>query len=441
MKKIFVVFLVAAILAILPESGNSQSTYYPGFLEFNSIGGGARAAGMGGAFLGLSQGEMAYSWNPAGMIFAEKPSIGIQFLSRADKFSDQHYTESDSFNLLNSYAVDVKRSRFNLSHGGFSVPFEFLGRSWSVGGGYRNIYDMKFEFEGPGLFNSTDKFTQSNGIDAISLAFATPIITNVGLGITVNDYIRGSEANSYYGNSLLLYYSGNPYPDTVDIWINDNAHYSGVNFDIGLMAKISMFSGSVVLHTPYELKQKSKITESFMVPPTPLGLVFRVTETTDFPLGYSIGLAANPMEKLTVAVDYDSKPLSEVEISQNWEMLDLTDTTFSPEWRDISQIRIGAEYLMNTNFAEIPLRIGFRNNPSVERETLENTFFNITYGDQINTNIITFGTGLQFERAWMDLAYQFGSSSYNSTVNFGTEKIFEIQRDYSRLFISAGMFF
>jgi hypothetical protein len=117
------------------------------------------------------------------------------------------------------------------------------------------------------------------------------------------------------------------------------------------------------------------------------------------------------------------------------------------EWEDVNQFRIGAEYILDAGFANIPIRSGFRNEPSTGREFTGYTFddtdstWTEEFGDQISTNIITFGTGLHFDKIWFDLAYQFGSSSYNRIVDFTEPQEFEIKRDYSRLFISAGMYF
>ena len=96
---------------------------------------------------------------------------------------------------------------------------------------------------------------------------------------------------------------------------------------------------------------------------------------------------------------------------------------------------------MDAGFADIPVRAGFRNEPSVSKEIISWVYGVETEGDQIEANILTYGTGLHFEKIWFDVAYQMGSSSYYRASLYVTLEIFKIKRDYSRLFISAGMYF
>jgi hypothetical protein len=452
MKSSFILFLAAMMIAILQIPAFSQGITTPQYLEFNTLGGGARAAGMGGAFLGISEGEYAYAWNPAGMVFAKKPSIGLQFNSASDKFQFDHVSSSGFFRVYDINQAEAKRSHFNLDNSGFVVPFSFYERQWAVGGGFRNIQDMDFKFETPGLFNSMDQFSQKQGIDAISVGISGKITDNIGLGVTGNDYIRGGETNFYSGNSaIFIADNANPIPDTVDTWTNYIYDYSGVNFDLGLMAQFSMVKGSFVVHTPYNLKQEVKETYNLMIPPYPIGSVYRLTTTTNIPFSYSAGLSIKPFESLLLAADFDSRPMSKSEIKYDYEMLTIQDFTYDPQWQDLNQFRVGMEYTLNAGFADIPLRVGFRNNPSVEKrltainEALTDSGLvpQYVYGSQENTNILTFGSGLRFQKAWIDLAYQFGNSSYDFNFNwFVPEPLtFKEKRDYSRLFISAGMNF
>ncbi len=66
MKSSFVLLLAAIIvvmlsgLALAQYPGNHDN-YFQDYMAFNTMGGGARAAGMGGAFLGLSEGEYSFS--------------------------------------------------------------------------------------------------------------------------------------------------------------------------------------------------------------------------------------------------------------------------------------------------------------------------------------------------------------------------------------------
>jgi hypothetical protein len=460
MMKRSLALLIVLMIGILPATAFSQALIYQlgadtviynplGNVGFSNSGGGARAAGMGGAFMGVSEGEMTYSWNPAGLMFQEKRSIGLQFNSNNGKnksaWVDQYYNTNGLINA-NVQEVSFKNKHSNFDFSGFSVPFNFFDKSWAVGGGFRTVIDMTSEAEGVGLAGSRDIYTASGGIDAISLALAGKINDYLAIGLTANNYIRNDDENVFFGKAFSYIPNTGTQPDTVDVWVSQNTHYKGFNADIGLMGQYNMFKGGFVIHTPFDLKATDRRTSTFMIPPSPRGTIDRITYTSSIPMGFTIGVSAKPMEKLLVALDFDSRPMSSAEIDVNYESSLISDIKVDPKWEDLNQFRIGAEYKFKTEFAEIPVRFGFRNNPSVYKELTSeilqaDSSVIRAYGDKLNTNIISFGSGLQFEKAWIDIAYQFGSSSYNTTINYGTEKIIEQKIDYSRLLISAGMNF
>ena len=55
----------------------------------NPVGSGARAIGMGGAFIGVADDATAASWNPAGLIQLERPELSVvgAYTSRREEFS------------------------------------------------------------------------------------------------------------------------------------------------------------------------------------------------------------------------------------------------------------------------------------------------------------------------------------------------------------------
>ena len=49
------------------------------YLDWNFLGSGARARGMGGAFLGISDDADAASWNPAGLIYNDGLLMSLNY--------------------------------------------------------------------------------------------------------------------------------------------------------------------------------------------------------------------------------------------------------------------------------------------------------------------------------------------------------------------------
>ncbi len=379
------------------------------------------------------------------MIYAEKPAIGLQLNSAADKFNTGYSRYSLLTNQVEISGVEIKRNHSSLGFSGVVVPFTFMDRQWAAGGGFRNVQDLTFKFDVPG--NLGDNFVENEGIDAVSVGISGKVNENLSIGVVANDYIRGGESSRTYAKSYDYRIPGNTYSDTVDLDYNFNSHYSGVNFDLGLAGQFNMFKGGVVVHTPYDLKQTVKRTLLIAIPPTPIGTVDRYTEKISIPFSFSFGVAAKPIDKLTVAFDFDSRPMSSSSITVDYEMLSIQDLNIDPKWENLNQFRIGAEYMVSAGFASIPLRVGFRNNPLTAKEVISYTLSDsgvvsdTKYGNQINTNIISFGSGLHFQKAWIDLSYQFGNSKYNTVITSSTETTIENKFDYSQLLVSAGMNF
>ena len=184
MKRVYLVLLVTLFLVSMSLSAYAQFIGYPQYYDFSNNGGGARAAGMGNAYMGISDDEMAYSWNPAGMIFVDKAKLGVQFQSKADRFDMPYNLAIDSLGDIISRDTRISRNHFNLNFTGFAIPFNFINRDWYVGGGYRNLYDMKLKYDAPGKYPGTmNSWTSNGGMDAISFALAGKIIEGFGIGV------------------------------------------------------------------------------------------------------------------------------------------------------------------------------------------------------------------------------------------------------------------
>lgn len=503
MKKLQRMIIIMALLALSSSLAYGQlAGFGSGYLIFNSPGGGARAAGMGGAFIALAEGEMAYSWNPAAMIYTDKTKFGIDFLSRSDKnqdvWTDFRYWDLGN-PLIEQYETDF--SHTSLNYGGFSAPFSLDSDSdirvlvvaalplsiipmvfspsedleLAVGGGYRQVFDMTAEYRFPGFDNSRNTYKQDRGLDAVTLGVAAKISEGVGFGWNMNAYVRGSEYNRISGErqNISQFVIDNRSDSIVAAWDQLKSTFSGFNMDFGLSADYNFVKAGAVINTPYNLYQRSLLTQRIVIPPEPIGTVDRVKYTYNIPLSASFGLAFVPRENVSLAFDYSYKPMSKVDRKTDWEQTAYSrfDTTVSLQWEDLNQYRIGAEYVINAGFGKIPLRAGMRNEPLVASElelvNLDILFrndslwadYNTTRGKQVSTNIFTFGTGLALERIWFDIGYQFGSSSYTGDVVYTYTDVVdpvndpnppaveirsdnnEYKLDYSRLYLSVGMYF
>ena len=79
MRKIIRFYFAASVFLIWALSVNPAHPQVAQELRFsgspNPVGAGARALGMGGAFIGVADDATAASWNPGGLIQLETPEV------------------------------------------------------------------------------------------------------------------------------------------------------------------------------------------------------------------------------------------------------------------------------------------------------------------------------------------------------------------------------
>ena len=75
----FAAFLAVGLIALFAVPAGAQGTNGNTFQNWNFLGGGARARGMGGAYLGISDDAYAVTWNPAGLVYNEGVLLALNY--------------------------------------------------------------------------------------------------------------------------------------------------------------------------------------------------------------------------------------------------------------------------------------------------------------------------------------------------------------------------
>lgn len=449
-----VVFVLLSFGLSIAQVADNQYRGFPslGYLDYNSSGFGARSRAMGGVYMASNNEGFNSFLNPACMVYTDKSVMSVEVLNSQDEYKDKHlYRElylgfedtlitEDPVAYITYHVMDGAHTR--LIQAGAVTPFTYFDRDWWFGGGFHTVYDLHVEFDTQVSPSLREIFKVKKGIDALNMSLAAKPIENVGLGVNMNYYIRGYESNIYFSNARQ----------------RDKSNFSGVNFDIGAVADYEMFRLGLVVRTAYTLTQKSVYFHSggVNVYGDDVGLLDRITVKSKFPMTYGGGLSVFPMENLMLAVDIDLRPYSKVKLDIDNQHLDWMDfSELDPQWEDLTQFRIGAEYIFDAGFADVPVRAGFHILPSLKTnesyhidtvrvdDMLEFETQTISEGDQIKTNIYSFGSGLKFDKIWFDVAYEFGSSEHNNTISIyhGYTLDEPLEYKYSRLYFSVGMLF
>jgi long-subunit fatty acid transport protein len=369
--------------------------------SINPVGSGARAIGMGGAFIGVADDATAASWNPGGLIQLERPEVSIvgTWFQRTEDVDSSNHPEASGEQTV---------SGNDLNYLSAAYPFNLFHRNMIVSLNYQNLYDFTRHWEFPVSYRdpmlTTTQQVESNqegSFAALGLAYGLQISPTVSAGLTLNfwdDWLGSGEWQHDITISGSGTYNGIPF----ESYYHREDHYTidGVNVNLGVLWNITAkWNFGAVVKTPFEADLKHQTQEQAETPP---GLIPDVPipeyQNLNMPLSYGIGLAYRFSDHLTGSLDM---------YRTEWEDFYFTDTagqkispiTGKPEGESnvdpTHQVRAGLEYLHLKNQFIIPVRGGVFYDPA-PAEGSPDQFFGFSLG-----------SGIARGRVVFDLAYQF----------------------------------
>ena len=340
--------------------------------NFNFIGSGARARGMGGAFIGVADDATAISWNPAGLATLERPEASV-----VSSYSMDKYTAKATFSSA-LLAASSFEEQFDQSHPAFNFasaayPLVVAERNVVLAVAYQRLIDFYYKTE-----SDTTDYEEKGGVDAISAGIGVQVTPEVSLGASVN--IWTGHYDEKYTDKVT---PANSYDEkNVD-------KFSGVNFNIGLMGHFEKAKIGAVMKTPLTLKDKYSWAGT------------DYTDKIKFPMIFGFGVSYMPNENLTLAADYEIRQFSKLKIYD-----DISGTEEQVEdIEDVNQFRVGLEYLVIQDFGVLPVRLGFRTNPWLERGLKD---------EKVTGLVFTGGLGVIVGNICFDAAYELGLAETKS---------------------------
>jgi len=355
-------------------------------MNFNLMGSGARALGMGGAFIAMSDDASAITWNPAGLTQLIKPEVGIMGgfkMETATLNGDEWYSNSHSTIDFASLVMPISTGFSNLV----------------LAAAYHNMIDVYWDYSYADT--SIDSITiisskVSGAYSAITPAIAIDL-PMIAMGVATDIWFKGptSEYKYYYEASDT---------NTWDYTRTKNYEVMGVGVVLGGL--ITPPGGFIKIGATMRLPFQMKYNTEYNVHAIGTGMYTNFDTTyvdsaiLHWPMMLGFGVALN-FSSLTFSIDYEMRKYSNMEVEQN-------GTTYNNDLPDCNQFRVGLEYLLSLGPIVIPFRIGFMTDPR--------TYFNTdsfgNEGDQVIGKYITFGTGLLLPNINLDFSMQIGPSSY-----------------------------
>lgn len=394
------------LLVLIPASAFAQQIEMSSSL--NPVGSGARAVGMGGAFIGVADDATAASWNPAGLVQLEKPEMSVvySYFGRSQSYSSAIHPEIGSTNEMDAGGIN---------YASIAYPFELFKRNMIVSLNYQRLYDMNkdvnfnYTWDDVNGYDRNDdiSFKQQGHLYALSPAMAVQISPAFYLGATLNFWGDYPGNNGWQSTQTSTKSGNSPSGAIIIKEMREKAvSFEGVNAHIGFLWNFyERLTLGGVYKTPFnaKLSSENRETASWSLPDTnyffeadPVHTSERLT--MQMPASYGLGLAYRHSDKWTLSLDVYRTDWSEFILKDSHGNRTNPITTKSVSegrLKDTTQVRAGTEYLFIKDKYVIPVRFGLFYDPEPQTGHLDDY-----YG-------FSLGTGYARGKFAFDLAYQY----------------------------------
>lgn len=348
------------------------------------VGSGARALGQS-AFIAVADDATAASWNPAGLIYLEKPEASLVGAWKA--------STSDLSSLDNSRLYEEGRwSRGEINFMSYAHPMEVGNTDVVISINYHQVYDLELELDWVEPGKERVEAGSKGAIAAYSLAggLSVPSYPKITIGASFN----------WYGQSLLNDYTRQAKKrvwslvDSDWLAITETLDdFRGYNFTFGLLWDIyerqeNLLTLGFVCHTPFTAKVDRRVVEAR--PLVPQGVPVPVDPLEmDFPLSLGAGANYRLSDRLSAALDLEWK---------DWSKWKYTGSTASAP-SDTFAVRLGFECLDFPDDATESV-LAYRGGILYEPRP--------TWDDTLPVYGLSLGLGWTLKERWsLDFAYQF----------------------------------
>jgi long-subunit fatty acid transport protein/photosystem II stability/assembly factor-like uncharacterized protein len=374
------------------------------------VGSGARAQGMGGAFIAIADDATAASWNPSGLVQLERPELSLvgAWTDRRETYSSDSNPEIDTTGTA---------SHGDINYASATLPFHWH-KNMVLSLNYQRLFDFQRTFSyqraisGPEIdLNQRIHYDQDGSVGAVGLAGALEITPRLSVGATLNIWTDQAGYDNGWNEAYRERATGtqSEVPVTITTTIEERyEQFRGVNFNLGVMYATDHFGTfGAVVKTPFKATIQHRFrleqTTTYGAPvndQTVTGpMVVEEEVRLYMPVSYGLGWSRRMDDRFTLAVDI---------YRTEWDDYTMTNglgEDFSPidgrpkgdsDVDATTHFRVGAEYVILNpeRHMAFPLRAGLFYDP----EPCEDTPVDV-YG-------IALGAGLSLRRCSFDLAYQ-----------------------------------
>ncbi|HQO09350.1 MAG TPA: hypothetical protein PLK90_04405 [Clostridiales bacterium] len=408
LKRLLAIFILAvSINAVKAE------------LDWNITGSGARAAGMGNAFIGIADDATAINWNPGGLTALEHFEASVVGGVIHDR---EEYTYSDNQEYENS--SDFKYTHANLNFLSVAYPLHIKDRKLVLAAAMQKQLDFFSEDESENEASRYSYIYESEGgVYTINIGASYQVFPYLSLGATGNIWTGASESTQ---EEVWDTYS--------ETFTAENKDFSGFNLTLGAIFDMSAIKDNVplkigaVLKTPFDL---SYDYEAQFESNDGYSYEQYFSGTVEMPVMFGFGASYRFGENFTLGADFEVRNYAKSKFRWEDEDGNEGETYMSPTEEDVTQFRLGMEYLIITDAVVIPLRLGIFNYPTLWADREDDLYYqgDDMYGNPVyeaDTDVsdleqlvgvgVSLGTGLVFESFSVD--FSMSVFSYENTYSY-----------------------
>ncbi len=355
---------------IVPSTAHAQ-------LSLNRAGSGARAAGMGNAFIAISDDGTAASWNPAGLAQLRRPEFSLVHAdSRRSEFLEGYRTLD---RLAAFTTIKTTSSVDNIEFASAALPFTVKRRPMTLQLGWRRLYQFsggvrgetrRIPLSGNGRPEASIRFdnTSDGSVNIWTLAGAARLTSRLSLGLSA-DFYRGAWEDR--GNV-----SEEPGVDSTTDFLSTRVsnRIGDHTVSVGLLLAYPSVKVGVVYHhaleTGYEVSQSIR---SNLTPSSNTTLTDADGIRLHFPRSVGFGVAWIPRPLLRLALDLTYDEWKKFMVETGPGLLVSGFDELPPELtasRNTVTLNAGLERLFPVQGQFVPLRLGFSREPQGARDPI-----------------------------------------------------------------------
>jgi hypothetical protein len=367
------------VILLLSSWSNSISLAQNFKPNYHFAGSGARAEGLGGAFISVADDATALFWNPAGLSHLDRSqaSFSSRFVSDNGDFTDPYSNDP----LTRGKKTSIGQSHIAFNFGSIAIPIRIGAMRFGLALAYQRQMDLYTDMN----INSSSKNARG-GVDSFTPGFGINLGSVFSIGASVNFWMGKQDDDEILEATVTKHQSVN---------------YKGSNIVAGALLDLNKLESpipiaiGVCMHTAFNLNADVNSTNGYVDGSS--RRQYHANQDTRMPFILGVGLSVHPSENIIIAVDGELHKYAETEFRM--AVSEYTTWVLKNTPPQENQLRVGAEVLIPFDQFSIPVRGGY---------TMRPKGFQYSYG-QATGNAFSFGSGLRYSLFAFDVTCSSGT--------------------------------